>query len=146
MPAYTCADDALYVASETLVVRRSIELACAVFLLCKNRHMRRAGCVDLNMQDLCASSSLCLYVPACCARIACSLHRATRARQLHPAAGCILVGPEPPAVLCCSRSSGSFGLCATVCRALADMKDKLRQTLGSAIITNSAGCLEEHFV
>ena len=37
-----------------------------------------------------------------------------------------------PAVLCCSRSSGSFGLCATVCRALADMKDKLRQTLGSA--------------
>ena len=51
-----------------------------------------------------------------------------------------------PAVLCCSRSSGSFGLRATVCQALADMKDKLRQTLGSAIITNSAGCLEEHFV
>ena len=39
--------------------------------------MRRAGCVDLNMQDLWASvRSLCLYVPACCARIACSLHRA----------------------------------------------------------------------
>ena len=51
-----------------------------------------------------------------------------------------------PAVLCCSRSSGSFGLRAAVCRALADMKDKLRQTLGSATITNSAGCLEEHFV
>ena len=51
-----------------------------------------------------------------------------------------------PAVLCCSRSSGSFGLRATVCQALADMKDKLRQTLGSAIIANSAGCLEEHFV
>ena len=50
-----------------------------------------------------------------------------------------------PAVLCCSRGSGSFGLPATVCRALADMKDKLRQTPGSAIITNSAGCLEEHF-
>ena len=31
--AYTCADDALYVASETLVVRRSIELACAVFYI-----------------------------------------------------------------------------------------------------------------
>ena len=51
-----------------------------------------------------------------------------------------------PAGLCCSRSSGSFGRRAAVCRALAEMKDKLRQTLGSAIITNSAGCLEEHFV
>ena len=60
----------------------------------------------------------------------------------------LLLAPSAsaPAVLCCSRSSGSFGLRGAVCRALADMKDKLRQTLGSAVITNSAGCLEEHFV
>ena len=113
------------------------------------------------MQDLCASvRSLCLYVPACCARIACSPHRARCRKRFKrtcvsiklPSCGrlhaLLVLAPSASAqaVLCCSRSSGSFGLCATACRALADMKDKLRQALGSAIVTNSAGCLEQHFV
>ena len=104
----------------------------------------------------------------------CSLHRARCAEKdlrgracqssCHPAAGCMLyscwlrVLRRRP---CFVAREGSFGLRAAVCRALADMKDKLRQTLGSATITNeprwsfSCGkslftnttcCSEEHFL